>query len=108
MEKDRVRVSALLDLYGGALPFRQRDVLDLYYNDDLSLSEIAEHTGITRQGVRDAIVRGAAELEKLETKLCFLDRTLRLRAVAEQMAAEAEKADSAVLCELSARLLGEL
>lgn len=107
-EKDRVRISALLDLYGPALSDRRRDVLDLYYNDDLSLAEIAECTGITRQGVRDAIVKGEGELADLESKLGFFERSLRARAVAERIAEAAGKTGDSALCELSARLLSEL
>ena len=47
----------------------QRDFLGYYYNDDLSLSEIAENEGITRQGVRDAIKRAEAQLLDMESKL---------------------------------------
>lgn len=62
-------VAILLDFYGGMLTEKQRDVIDLYYNQDLSLSEIAEHEGITRQGVRDSIKRGEVFLFELEEKL---------------------------------------
>ena len=48
-------ISLLLDFYGDMLTEKQRDMVDYYYNDDLSLSEIAENEGITRQGVRDSI-----------------------------------------------------
>lgn len=61
-----LNVSNLLDIYGKALTEKQRDVLDLYYNDDLSLSEIAENMGISRQGVRDSIKRGEEALEFYE------------------------------------------
>ena len=53
-------ISDLLDLYGPMLTDKQRDVIELYYNQDLSLAEIAEHEQITRQGVRDNIKRGEA------------------------------------------------
>ena len=56
MSKD-LTVSYLLDFYGDVLTDKQRDVMEQYYNDDLSLAEIAENFGITRQGVRDAIKR---------------------------------------------------
>ena len=53
-----LEISYLLDFYGDVLTEKQRDVMEQYYNDDLSLSEIADNFGITRQGVRDAIKRG--------------------------------------------------
>ena len=68
---NNVEVSMLLDLYGEALTIKQRDYLCFYYNDDLSLSEIAENEGITRQGVRDAIKRAEAVLYDMESKLKF-------------------------------------
>ena len=54
--------SILLDYYGMVLTEKQRNILTEYYNDDLSLAEIAENYGITRQGVRDAIKHGEATL----------------------------------------------
>lgn len=66
-------VAVLLDFYGEMLTDKQRDVIDLYYNQDLSLSEIAEHEGITRQGVRDSIKRGEVFLFELEDKLKLFD-----------------------------------
>ena len=59
-----LKISDLLDFYGECLTEKQRNFLDYYYNDDLSLSEIAENESITRQGVRDAIKRGE------QTRLC--------------------------------------
>lgn len=66
-------VAVLLDFYGNMLTDKQRDALDLYYNQDLSLSEIAEHEQITRQGVRDSIKRGEVFLYELEDKLKIFD-----------------------------------
>ena len=68
MEKN-LQISVLLDVYGGLLTEMQKNSLDLYYNEDLSLSEIAEHENISRQGVRDSIKRGEAELIRLEQAL---------------------------------------
>lgn len=68
---NNVEISMLLDLYGETLTAKQRDYLNYYYNDDLSLSEIAENEGITRQGVRDAIKRAEAVLFDMESKLKF-------------------------------------
>ena len=67
-EKD-LQIGVLLDFYGDVLAERRRLVLDLYYNDDYSLAEIAEEIGITRQGVLDTIKKGKDELLFLEEKL---------------------------------------
>ena len=64
-----IEITMLLDLYGEALTNKQRDYLNFYYNDDLSLSEIAEDEGISRQGVRHIIKKGEEELLRLETTL---------------------------------------
>ena len=66
-----LKVSLLLDFYGGILTDKQLDAIELYYNEDLSLAEIAQHTKITRQGVRDSIKRGEAILFEMEEKLGF-------------------------------------
>lgn len=64
-----LRFSALLDVYGGMLTEKQREMLDFYYNEDLSLSEIATNEGISRQGVRDSIKRGEESLTELDQKI---------------------------------------
>ena len=64
-----LEISYLLDFYGEMLTEKQHDFLVYYYDEDLSLSEIAENEGITRQGVRDAIKRAEAQLLDMERKL---------------------------------------
>lgn len=64
-----IRVSTLLDYYGAMLTEKQRNFIELYYNEDLSLAEIAEHESISRQGVRDSIKHGEQILFELEDKL---------------------------------------
>ena len=66
--------SYLLDFYKNVLPDRTANMLDMYYNEDLSLSEIADNFGITRQGVRDLIKRGEEELLKLEEKIGLIKK----------------------------------
>ncbi len=73
MSKD-LEMSYLLDFYGDVLTEKQRDVMEQYYNDDLSLSEIADNAGITRQGVRDAIKRAEHILLDLEDKIGWAGR----------------------------------
>ncbi len=73
MAKD-LGISVLLDFYGDMLTEKQKDVVELYYNEDLSLAEIAEHSGITRQGVRDSIKRAEAQLKEYEDRLGLAQR----------------------------------
>ena len=83
-EKD-YRISYLLDFYGDILTEKQKDAIDLYYNEDLSLAEIAEHQYITRQGVRDAIKRGEEILLEMEAKLGFAAQTEELTSLLEEV-----------------------
>ncbi len=78
-------ISALLDVYGLFLNDKQREMCEYYYNEDLSLSEIAENTGITRQGVRDQIKRGEQRLLDLEKKCGYCSSFSRLKELAENM-----------------------
>lgn len=75
-------VSALLDVYGEYLNDKQRELTEYYYNDDLSLAEIAENEGITRQGVRDQIKRAEQRLVSLEEKCRYCERFLKLKELA--------------------------
>lgn len=69
-----LEITVLLDFYGDMLTPKQREFLDLYYNEDLSLAEIAANVGITRQGVRDAIKRAECQLIEMEARLKLVDR----------------------------------
>jgi len=73
------RMTMLFDFYGDILTDRQRELFDLYYNEDLSLAEIAENCGISRQGVRDVIVRAEAAMNELEDKTGLLKRFMRMQ-----------------------------
>ena len=76
-----LNIAVLFDFYGEMLTEKQKDVIDLYYNEDLSLAEIAEHEGISRQGVRDNSKRGEAYLLELEEKLRFAENYQNLRSM---------------------------
>lgn len=76
MEKN-VKVSMLCQIYGKMLTEKQYQVINDYYNNDLSLSEIAENNNITRQAVRDIIKKGENKLFELEEKLSVMDRMLK-------------------------------
>ena len=83
-EKD-LRISYLLDFYGDVLTERKKEVLDMYYNEDLSLAEIAEQIGISRQGVRELIKKAEDELLFLEEKLGLAKKMRALRIHADNM-----------------------
>ncbi|MDL2293915.1 YlxM family DNA-binding protein [Ruminococcaceae bacterium OttesenSCG-928-D13] len=80
-----LELSYLLDFYGDVLTEKQRDVMEQYYNNDLSLAEIAENFGITRQGVRDSIKRGEGILLDLEAKVGFAQRYRDIQAKMVEM-----------------------
>lgn len=73
MEK-RVRISWLLDFYSKLITDKQRSIMDQHYNQDLSLSEIAQGWNVSRQAVMDSLKRGEAQLNSLEAKLGILKR----------------------------------
>jgi len=83
-EKD-MKIGFLLDFYGEVLSERKRTVLDYYYNDDLSLAEIAEEIGISRQGVRDLIKKAEEELHFYEEKLGLAERFRNTQQCAERL-----------------------
>ena len=74
MKNQAYRMAMLFDFYGDLLTERQKEFYDLYYNEDLSLAEIAENYGISRQGVRDVIVRAEAAMEDIEEKTHIIRR----------------------------------
>ena len=92
MKSQAYRMALLYDFYGDVLTERQKEFYDLYYNEDLSLSEIAENSGITRQGVRDVIVRAEAILTELEDKTGIIKRFHKM----QQQFLEVEEAVNAI------------
>ena len=78
-------VIILFDVYGDMLTQKQQDFICYYYNDDLSLAEIAENEGITRQGVRDAIKRAEAQLLSFEEHLGLYERNETLKSGLEEI-----------------------
>lgn len=87
MEKS-VHVSMLLEIYGKLLTEKQNDIIDLYYNDNLSLSEIAEELGITRQGVHKNLVDAENKLFDYEEKLMVLKSKLERQELIDRIICE--------------------
>ncbi len=108
-EKDW-NISYLLDFYGEILPERKREMMILYYNEDLSLSEIAEQFSISRQGVRDTIKKTEEELFFWEEKLGLAKRDQRLRSQAQHILSllESEQGVSSALSDEIKTLLQDI
>ena len=90
MEKN-VKISILCELYGKLLTKKQYEFLNDYYNNDLSLSEIAENNKITRQAVRDNIKKGEKKLFEYEEKLLFMKRMFNQEKKIEKVLSELTK-----------------
>lgn len=80
MNDKTLEMAMLFDFFGDLLTEKQRSYFDLYYNDDLSLSEIAEQTDISRQGVRDVIMRAENILKEYESKTGIVARFMKMQA----------------------------
>ena len=91
-EKD-LNIGYLLDFYGELLPERKRSVMEMYFGEDLSLAEIAEEIGISRQGVRDIIKKSEEELFFYEEKLRLAKKLKEVEAQADRLHCLAENAN---------------
>lgn len=93
MFEKNLKFAYLLDFYGSVLDEHTEAVMKAYYDDDLSLAEVAEGVGISRQGVRHIIKRAEEQLEFLEERLHLLQRHEEL----ERAASELEQIRSSLL-----------
>lgn len=78
MEK-KVEISILLEIYGNLLTEKQKEYMNYYYNEDLSLSEIAENDGITRQAVMRILQKSSKKLEEYEQKLQIMEKQKQIK-----------------------------
>ena len=85
MFEKNLNVGYLLDFYGELLPERKRSVLDMYYNEDFSLAEIADEIGISRQGVRNIIKKSESELFFYEEKLGLAKKLLTVEKYSNEL-----------------------
>ena len=99
MEDKTLAMTMLLDFYGELLTEKQRSCFDMYYNEDLSLSEIAELQGVSRQGVRDLLVRTESSLRETEEKLGVVAKYIQRR----EILAELEETLDALIGETNGR-----
>jgi Uncharacterized protein conserved in bacteria len=85
-----IQIALLLDFYGDLLTEKQREAIELYYNEDLSLAEIAEQTDITRHGIRDRIIKSERILVEMEQKLGLAKRFVDMKIIIESIIVKLE------------------
>ena len=90
MKQDALQMSLLLDYYGELLSQKQRTCFDLYYNQDLSLSEIAAELGVSRQGVHELLARAEATLGEFERVTGCIARDRRLESALDTITQNAQ------------------
>lgn len=89
--EEKIEISILLNLYGNLLTETQRNYMEMYYNQDLSLSEIAEIEDITRQAVRTNLLKSKKKLYEYEKKLNFMQKENNIRKVLESLKKQENK-----------------
>ncbi len=83
--EEKIEISILLSLYGNLLTKTQQKYMDLYYNQDLSLSEIGDNENITRQAVRTILLKSKKKLQEYEEKLKFMKKEKNIRELLEKL-----------------------
>jgi len=97
MDKDTLQKAMLFDFFGDLLTEKQYEYYDLYHNEDLSLSEIAESAGITKQGVYDIITRAEKTLIETEEKTGIIKKWIEVRSELTKAIAASDKIPPEVL-----------
>ena len=92
--EEKIKMSILCGIYGNLLTDKQYQILDDYYNNDLSLSEIAENNDITRQAVNDMINKGKTKLIEYEEKLNFMDKILNQEKIIDEIIEDLEASEN--------------
>lgn len=92
--QDKFELSLLTDYYGAFLSENQRELILMSADEDLSLSEIAQQRGISKQGVRDALICGENKLCDMEAKLGLIKRDKKLIALLEKLKTELNSLDT--------------
>ena len=91
---DAYELALLFDTYGGMLTDKQRDCFDMRYNQDLSLGEIAEEMGVSRQAVNDNLTRTEALLRRMEENIGCVKRDMQIRKAAQEILEAAAQLDA--------------
>ena len=105
---DALERTLLFDYYGGMLTDKQRDCFDMRYNQDLSLGEIAESMGISRQAVNDSLTRTEALLRRMEENIGSVKRDMLIRSAVQEILEAATVLDASsdpAVCVLAQQIL---
>lgn len=101
MLEKTLKLSKLLDLYGGMLTDKQREAMDMYYNCDMSLAEVGEELSVSRQGVRDTLIRATNTLLELEEKIGYFKTLTSLKHEIEKVSKELDSNGSQKIKEIA-------
>ena len=96
---DALEMTLLFDFYGGMLTDKQQQCFDMRYNQDLSLGEIAETMGVSRQAVCDNLARTEALLRKMESSVGCVSRSLKTRKTVQELLSIAQQLNDSALAE---------
>ena len=99
-----IRVHKLIDFYGDLLTSHQKEILSLYYQMDLSLSEISEQLDISRNGVYDALKKGVNILEKYEEKLHLISKDEELEDYFFKLKKDASKEEKELIDKIESKV----
>jgi predicted DNA-binding protein YlxM (UPF0122 family) len=108
MFEKNMKIAYLIDFYADVLDDHTRDIMKAYYNDDLSLAEIAEDEGISRQGIRHIVKKGEDQLLFLESKLAVARRHEEIIEISDELSSVIEKLETEAVNEKYVLLLKEL
>lgn len=97
--EEKIEISILLSLYGNLLTETQKKYMELYYNEDLSLSEIGDNENITRQAVRTILVKSKNKLKGYESQLCFMKKQQNIKKIITKFENESNETEKKKLIE---------
>lgn len=97
--EEKIKIGILFGIYGKMLTENQYEILNDYYNKDLSISEIAENNKITRQAVNDVINKGKNKLIEMENKLNFEKKIINQKKQIEDISNQLKKQKNKILDE---------
>ncbi len=108
LQQDMYEMGMLMDFYGSLLTENTLEVMEMYYNEDMSLAEIGEALHISRQGAHSFITKGKQQLQEFESKLGLFEKFKKIRAQLEELQTECGIIDRAALSKYEAGLLDSM